>query len=321
MGRVAGVRIGLNWSWLIVFVLLVWSLASSYFPSRYPFLTGTASFFIAVAAAILFFGSLLLHELGHAIQARRDGMQIDGITLWLFGGVARFRAMFRSAGAEFRIAIAGPLVTLGLSGAFALLAALVPSSLALHGLLAWVAYVNLLLLVFNLIPALPLDGGRVLRSILWSAKGNFEWATAIAGDIGRGFGFLMIGGGVLLLVVYGSFSAAWLALVGWFLLNAAGAERRYGVAREALTGLRVRDLMVRNPVTAEADQTIATFMSRRRAPVRPRRAHPARRVVAAGSQRVHAPARRVTGAERGHGLGRRALGTQPDERRPRRRAS
>ena len=261
VGRFAGVEIGLNWSWLIIFALLVWSLASSYFPSRYPFLTGTATFFIAVAAAILFFGSLLLHELGHAIQARRDGMKIEGITLWLFGGVARFKSMFPSAGAEFRIAIAGPLVTLVLSGAFALLAALVPSSLVLHGLLAWVAYVNVLLLVFNLIPALPLDGGRVLRSILWRAKGNFEWATAIAGDIGRGFGFLMIGGGVLLVIVYGSFSAAWLALVGWFLLNAAGAERRYGVAHEALSGLRVRDLMVRQPVTAEADQTIATFMS------------------------------------------------------------
>jgi Zn-dependent protease len=98
VGRIAGVRIGLNWSWLIVFVLIVWSLASSYFPSRYPFLTGTAYFFMGVAAAFLFFGSLLLHELGHAIQARRDGMKIEGITLWLFGGVARFKGMFPTAG-------------------------------------------------------------------------------------------------------------------------------------------------------------------------------------------------------------------------------
>jgi Zn-dependent protease len=163
LGRFAGVRVGLNWSWLIIFILLVWSLGTSYFPSRYPFLTGAAYFWMGVAAAILFFGSLLLHELGHAFQARREGMQIDGITLWLFGGVARFKGMFPTAGAEFRIAIAGPLVTLGLSGAFIVLAALVPSTQALHGVLAWVGYVNLLLLVFNLMPALPLDGGRVLR--------------------------------------------------------------------------------------------------------------------------------------------------------------
>jgi Zn-dependent protease len=260
IGRIAGVRIGLNWSWLAVFILIVWSLGRSYFPSQYPFLTGTTYFFMAVAAAILFFGSLLLHELGHAIQARRDGMQIDGITLWLFGGVARFKGMFPSAGAEFRIAIAGPLVTLGLSGAFIVLAALVRGSQPLHGVLAWVGYINFLLLVFNLIPALPLDGGRVLRSILWRAKGNFRWATAIAGDIGRGFGFLLIGGGVLVLIFFGAFSGAWLAVVGWFLLNAAGAERRYGVAHDALAGLRVGDLMVRNPATAHPDETIAAFM-------------------------------------------------------------
>jgi Zn-dependent protease len=260
LGRFAGVRVGLNWSWLIIFILIVWSLGTSYFPSRYPFLTGAAYFWMGVAAAILFFGSLLLHELGHAFQARREGMQIDGITLWLFGGVARFKGMFPTAGAEFRIAIAGPLVTLGLSGAFIVLAALVPSTQALHGVLAWVGYVNLLLLVFNLMPALPLDGGRVLRSILWRTRGDFYWATAIAGGIGRAFGFLLIGGGVVLVIFYGTFSAAWFAVVGWFLLRAAEAERRYGVARRALSGLRVGDLMVRNPVTAHPDETIATFM-------------------------------------------------------------
>jgi len=259
-GRIAGVSIGLNWSWLIIFVLIVWSLADSYFPSRYPFFSGSAYFFMAVAAAILFFGSLLLHELGHALQARREGMHIDGITLWLFGGVARFKGMFPTAGAEFRIAIAGPLVTLGLSGAFIVLATLVPSSQGLHGVLAWAGYVNLLLLVFNLIPALPLDGGRVLRSILWRAKGNFYWATAIAGDIGRGFGYLMMGGAVLLFIFYGTFTAAWFAVLGWFLLRAAGAERRYGTAHQALGGLRVGDLMVRSPVVARPDDTIAAFL-------------------------------------------------------------
>src|SRR5947208_7508669 len=213
LGRIAGVRIGLNWSWLIVFTLFVWSLAASYFPSRYPFLTGGAYVVMAVYAVILFFGSLLLHELGHAIQARREGMQIDGITLWLFGGVARFKAMFPNAGAEFRIALAGPLVTLVLSATFAAVAALVPTSLALHGVLAWVAYVNLLLLVFNLIPALPLDGGRVLLSTLWKAKDNFGLATAIAADVGRGFGYLLIVGGLTVLLLCRACTGVWLPVI------------------------------------------------------------------------------------------------------------
>ena len=260
IGRIAGVRIGLNWSWLIVFGLIVWSLASSYFPSRYPLHTNGAYLAMAVYAAALFFGSLLLHELGHAIQARREGMEIDGITLWLFGGVARFKAMFPSAGSEFRIAVAGPLMTFVLSGVFLGLTVLFPASSALHGVLAWLGYVNLLLLVFNLVPALPLDGGRILRSILWRVKGNFAWATSIAADIGRGFGYLLVAGGIVTFFLVGAFSGLWFAVAGWFLLNAAGAELRYVRAREALSGLRVRDLMIRDPLTAHPEQTVAAFV-------------------------------------------------------------
>jgi Zn-dependent protease len=260
LGRVAGVRVGLNWSWLIAFVVIVWSLAASYFPSRYPLLTNGSYLVMALYAAALFFVSLLLHELGHAIQARREGMEIDGITLWLFGGVARFKAMFPSAGAELRIALAGPLVTLVLSGVFLASAALAPGSSALHGVLAWLGYVNVLLLVFNLIPALPLDGGRVLRSLLWRVRGDFGWATSIATEIARVLAFLMIAGGAVLVVFYGALTGFWLVLVGWFLLTAAGAERRYMQVREALTGLRVGDLMVRDRATAHPDQTVAAFL-------------------------------------------------------------
>jgi Zn-dependent protease/predicted transcriptional regulator len=260
LGRIAGIRIGVNWSWLVVFVLLVWSLASAVFPSQNEGLSDGAYIGMAVVAALLFFASLLAHELGHAIQARREGMEIDGIVLWLFGGVAQFRGSFPSAGAEFRIAVAGPLVSLAIGVVFVLLAGLVPLDPVVDGVAAWLGYINLVLLVFNMLPALPLDGGRVLRSALWAARDDFAWATRVSASIGRGFGYVFIAGGLALLIFANAFSGAWLAFLGWFLLGAASAEARHLAAREALGGLRVRDLMVRDPVVVAPDRTLGDFM-------------------------------------------------------------
>jgi Zn-dependent protease/CBS domain-containing protein len=260
IGRIAGIRISLNWSWLIIFALIVWSLDASVFPAQDPGLSHATYLAMSVVAAIVFFVSILLHEIGHSIVARRNGMEIEGITLWLFGGVSQFKEKFRSPGSEFRIGIAGPAVSLVLGVFFVGLAAATKFATPVDGTLAWLGYINLLLLVFNLLPALPLDGGRVLRSALWKAKGDFGWATRIAANIGRGFGYLMIGGGVLLFVSYRSSGGIWLALIGWFLLSAAGSEARYAEASEALAGLHVRDLMTRDPVTAPADETLGQFM-------------------------------------------------------------
>jgi Zn-dependent protease/predicted transcriptional regulator len=260
LGRIAGVRIGLNWSWAVVFALIVWSLAVGIFPSQNPGLSDGTYIAMALAAALFFFASLLAHELGHARQARREGMEIEGITLWLFGGVAQFKGAFPSAGAEFRIAIAGPLVSLGLGIFFVLLAVFARLPNAVDGVAAWLGYINLSLLVFNLLPALPLDGGRVFRSALWYLKGDLAWATRVAADVGRAFGYLLIAAGIALLIFQGSFSGAWLAFIGWFLLQAATAEARYVATRQALEGLHVRDLMVREPTTVEADLTLARFM-------------------------------------------------------------
>ena len=258
--RIAGIRIGINWSWLVVFALISWTLADAVFPDQNPGLSDGTYIAMAIVAAVLFFASLLLHELGHALQARRDGMEIEGITLWLFGGVAKFKGMFQSAAAEFRIAIAGPLVSLALGLFFALLAAAVEMPEAIDGVAAWLGYINLTLLVFNLLPALPLDGGRILRSALWYFKRDFAWATTVAASIGRGFGFLMIALGVFLLIFESSFSGAWLAFLGWFLLQAATAEARYLAVQQALGGLRVQDLMVRDPVTVGPDLSLGRFM-------------------------------------------------------------
>ena len=260
LGRIAGIRIGVNWSWLVVFALIVWSLAVGVFPSQNPGLSDGAYIAMALAAALVFFASLLLHELGHARQARREGMEIEGITLWLFGGVAQFKGAFPSAGAEFRVAIAGPVVSLGLGILFVLVAVFAGLPSAVEGVVAWLGYINLTLLVFNLLPALPLDGGRVLRSALWYFRGDLAWATRVAADVGRGFGFLFIATGIALLIFQGSFSGAWLAFIGWFLLQAATAEARYIATRQALDGLRVRDLMVRDPAIVEADLSLGQFM-------------------------------------------------------------
>ena len=259
LGRVFGISIGVNWSWAILFALITWTLAASVFPAQNPGLSHIEYAAMALVAALLFFSSLLLHELGHAYQARREGVEIEGITLWLFGGVARFKGMFESAGAEFRIAIAGPLVSLALGVLFVVLALAVHGAGAVDGVAAWLGYINIALLLFNLLPALPLDGGRVFRSALWAIKGDFGWATRISSDVGRGFGFLMIGLGLVLLA-FGSISGIWLAFVGWFLVQAAALEGRYGVLREALGDLRVRDVMVRDPVTVRADVSLAEFM-------------------------------------------------------------
>jgi Zn-dependent protease/predicted transcriptional regulator len=260
LGSVAGIRIGLNWSWLVVFALIAWTLAASVFPDQNPGLSDGTYLAMAIAAAVLFFVSLLLHELGHAVVARREGMEIEGITLWLFGGVAKFKGMFPSAGAEFRIAIAGPLVSLVIGLIFVAVAAMGNLPTEVDGVAAWLGFINLILLVFNLLPALPLDGGRVLRAALWRARGDFGWATRVAADIGRGFGYLFIALGLFEVFFLSSFAGVWLAFLGWFLLGAAGAEAGYLATRQVLDGLRVRDLMVRDPVTITPEASIGRFM-------------------------------------------------------------
>jgi Zn-dependent protease/CBS domain-containing protein len=260
LGRIAGIRIGLNWSWLVVFALIVWSLAAAVFPSQNPGFSDSEYIALAVVAALLFFASLLLHELGHALQARREGMEIEGINLWLFGGVAQFKGWFPGAGAEFRVAIAGPLVSLVIGVLFVGLAAGAGLPNALDGVAAWLGYTNLILLAFNLLPALPLDGGRVLHAALWYARGDLGWATRVASAAGRAFGFLFIALGLAMLIFEGTFSGAWLAFVGWFLLQAATSEARYIATEQALEGVRVRDLMTAEPVTVSADVSLGRFM-------------------------------------------------------------
>jgi Zn-dependent protease/CBS domain-containing protein len=259
IGRIAGIEVGVNWTWFLVFALIALTLAEVVFPEMTPGLTAAAYWTMGVVAAVLFFGSILLHELGHAIQARRDNVEIDGITLWLFGGVARFKDLYASPGAEFRIAIAGPLVTMAIAGILGLVTA-IPLPEAARGVIAWLALINVVVLAFNLLPALPLDGGRLLHAALWRARGDLGWATRIGAAIGVGFGYALAGAGIALFIFTTAIGGLWLAILGWFLATAAGAEATQLAARQALQGLTVADLMAQDPVSVPPDLTLSRFV-------------------------------------------------------------
>ena len=263
LGRVAGIEVGLHWSLAIVFALIVWTLAGQVLPEVVPDQTQSAYWLVSALAAVLFYVSLLSHEMGHALVARRLGVKVDGITLWIFGGVARLRGDASTPGTEARIAIAGPVVSLALAvlfgaATFALDVAEGPP--LVEGACIWLAGSNAMLLVFNLIPAFPLDGGRLLRAWLWQRGDDRYRATSSAARLGRICSFLMIGLGFLALFVQGALSGLWLIFLGWFLLNAARGEEEQVMMRRALTGLRVGDAMTPDATLAPGWITVDEFM-------------------------------------------------------------
>lgn len=256
--RVRGVSISVHWSWALVFGILSWSLATVLFPAALPGLGHSAYVVMGIVTALLFFASIVLHELGHTFRALREGMRIDGITLWLFGGVAQFRDVFPSAGAELRIAIAGPAVSVVLALAFAAVALVVPEPV--RAVAEYLASINAILLAFNLIPALPLDGGRVLRAWLWRREGSFAAATRSAARAGKAFGGLLVAIGAIGFVSGTAFSGLWLVLLGFFLYQAAQAEESFVLAREAFQGREVRDVMTPDPLVVSPGTKVADFL-------------------------------------------------------------
>lgn len=224
LGRVGGVSVGLHWSVVVTFGLLTWTLAAYELPQTLPGRADFVHWSAAAITAILFLGSLLLHELAHALTARRLQVAVQGITLWLFGGVARIRGDQMTARSELRIASAGPALSFLLAGIFAVAASLGDG--APGTVLEWLARINLVLAVFNLVPAFPMDGGRILRALLWQRKGRSR-ATAIAAYGGKGFAFLLIGLGLVLVSMRDPLGGMWLAFLGLFLSNAAEREESH----------------------------------------------------------------------------------------------
>lgn len=261
--RVRGIAIGIHWNWLLVFGIVVWSLARSLFPATYPGLDGSTYVAMAVVAALLFFGSILLHELGHALRAQREGIPIRRITLWLLGGVAHLEQLPPSPEAEFRVAIVGPATTAALAAAFGLAAWLgdrVNAPVAAQGVVDYVARINLVVLLFNLIPALPLDGGRVLRAWLWRREGSFIAATRSAGRASRVFGFMLVAVGLLNPFAGAGLGGIWLVFLGWFVLQAAQGENELADAGRALGLGRVGDVMTTRPAVLRSTQTVADLL-------------------------------------------------------------
>src|SRR6266446_7954516 len=226
--RIAGIRVMIDPSWLIIFFLLVWSLATGYFPQAHPPIEGRAAWILGVAAALLLFGSVLIHELSHALVAQRAGVSVPRIRLFLFGGVSEMASEPPDPRSEVRIAAAGPLTSFALAVFFFVivmsgLPSIVPGG---RQLVEYLAALNLALGLFNLLPGFPLDGGRILRAWLWSRHGNLLRATRTAGRAGSFLGYGLMAFGLRELILGSLLGGIWMILIGMFLNQAAGASSR-----------------------------------------------------------------------------------------------
>lgn len=252
LGRIVGIRVGVHWSVLVIWWLLTWSLATSLLPDAVDTESTGAYWVTAGLTAVALLGCLLAHELSHAVMARRQGVSTESITLWALGGVAKLKEDPPSPRSELLIAGAGPAMSLALAaGAFvlALGLGLAGAPDLVQAGIVWLALVNVVLAVFNLLPGIPLDGGRILHALLWWRSSDRMAATRKAAQAGRILGYVLIGVGVVE-VTSGYWTGLWFVLIGWFLLSAATSERQFGALRHALGGVTVADVMSPRPDTA-----------------------------------------------------------------------
>jgi len=259
IGRIFGISIEIDYTWFIIFFLVAAGLSSGWLAKYLPNLSLGARWLIAALTTLLFFASVLLHELSHSLVAIRNGLNISGITLFLFGGVSKMTDEPKSAGAEFKIAIAGPVTSMILAVVFLIAARALkaaPGGNVFATVFMSLGYVNGMLAVFNLLPGFPLDGGRVLRAVLWKGLMSFAEATRIAATFGQGLGILMIIGGILLFFSGAGLGGLWLAFIGWFLIQAAQSSYQQLVLRQALSGVPVSTVMTEEVDWVPADTTL-----------------------------------------------------------------
>lgn len=286
LGRLFGIEIGFNWSLIFIFVLVTWTLATNVLPVDVPGQGVAAYWTTALVGAAVFYLCLLAHEMSHALVARRNGVKVAGITLWLFGGVSQLEGQPPSAGAEALIAAVGPLTSFVIA-AIALGLYLVTSSMGLlNDLFGWLALVNASLGLFNLVPAFPLDGGRLLSSLLWRRSGSRQRGVHDAVRVGRVFAYLMIAGGVLELFFGAIANGIWIAFLGWFLLSAASAEEAGSAVQSLLRSVPVSAAMT-SPVVTLPDWVTAEQFLESVAPNHPFTTYP-----------IHNPSGQLTGVVR-----------------------
>jgi Zn-dependent protease len=260
LGTLAGIDIRVHYTWLFAFFLIAWSLGLGYFPMSIDDLGGGGYLVLGIVAALLLFGSVLVHELGHSLVAIARGLRVDNITLFIFGGVSSIAKDAARARDEFLIAAIGPLTSLVLAGMFWLLGEVFPVGSAVAAVAGYLAFTNLLLAGFNLIPGFPLDGGRVLRSILWGTTGDLSRATRIASYVGQAVAFGLIGWGVARLLGGDIFGGLWTAFIGWFLNSGAEASRQQVTVRGVLDGVPVTTVMDPAPPLATLGLSVRDFI-------------------------------------------------------------
>lgn len=260
--RLLGFEVNLDLSWLLLGILVTWSLALGLFPTFIPGLAPTAYWWMGVLGAVGLLFSIVFHELSHALVARRYGLPIHRITLFIFGGVAEMEQEPRDAKTEFLMALAGPVASFVLALAFyeayRLTAAETP--MPVHGIAYYLGVVNLALGIFNLVPGFPLDGGRILRAALWRWRGDFQWATRIASRVGAGFGIGLITLGVFAFVSGNTIQGLWWFLIGLFLRAAAAMSYQELLVRESMKGESVRRLMTPDPITVRPDLSLKALV-------------------------------------------------------------
>ncbi len=243
IGKILGIPIGMNYTWFIVFLLIALSLTTQ-FADAHPSWSYAEHLLFGITTSLLFFASIVLHELGHSVLALRYGIPVQAITLFIFGGVAQISKEPEKPSQELLIAIAGPIVSAFLGGAFYVLK--VSTEGVFQGVASlgeWLARINIAVALFNLIPGFPLDGGRILRSIAWRVTGSFERATAVAAGSGQVFAYAFIFFGVWQALTGNFFTGLWIGFIGWFLLNAAQMSTVQSRLQHALRGVVARDVM------------------------------------------------------------------------------
>jgi Zn-dependent protease/predicted transcriptional regulator len=257
--KLFGFEVRIDLSWLIIAVLITWSLADGLFPYWYPNLSSREYWIMGIVGALGLFVSIVAHEFCHSLVARKFGMPMKGITLFIFGGVAEMGDEPPSAKAEFLMAIVGPLSSIAIGVIFYLIHLYGNSAgwnTPVNGVVEYIAYINGILAAFNLVPAFPLDGGRVLRSILWGVKGNMRWATRVSSAIGSAFGVGLIILGVFEFIRGNIIGGVWMFLIGMFLRSAAQMSYQQLLVRKALEGESVRRFMNTNPVSVQDSLTV-----------------------------------------------------------------
>lgn len=259
LGRIFGIPIFVHTSWFIIFLLITFTLAIQ-FRSQHPGWTAQQHWILGLATSILFFASVVFHELSHSVVARHYKIPVQSITLFVFGGLSRIARDPENAMQEFNVAIAGPLSSLVLAGCFWIVYRYVSAGEMVHAAAGWLWEINLMLALFNLVPGFPLDGGRVLRSMAWGVTRNFTRATQIASNAGKLFAYLMIGIGLWQALNGNWVGGLWLAFIGWFLLTAAQESYVHVALRNMLAGVSARDIMTTDVPTVPRETSIEEYV-------------------------------------------------------------